>query len=100
MRQAGIIAAAGRYALAHNIDRLQEDHDHAALIAGALEQRFPGQVAQATNMVFVDLPGDRLKALITHLASHKVRIRGPRWVLHLDVSDADVARINQAIGSF
>lgn len=39
MRQAGYMAAAGIYALQHNIDRLQQDHLHASRIAGALSQK-------------------------------------------------------------
>ena len=36
MRQVGVIAAAGLYALQHNIDRLKEDHSNAKLLAGEL----------------------------------------------------------------
>ena len=54
MRQAGIIAAAGRYAIAHNIARLAEDHEHAARLAAGLARHAELAVSPAqTNMVFV-----------------------------------------------
>ncbi len=39
MRQAGFMAAAGIYALNHHIDRLKQDHEHAALLAACLEKK-------------------------------------------------------------
>jgi len=100
MRQAGIIAAAGIHALDHHIDRLQQDHDHAAQIAAAARQRFPEHVECNTNMVMVDLPAEQMQALKIRFAELKIRIRGPRWVVHLDVSAADVDRIVGAIAAF
>jgi threonine aldolase len=58
MRQAGIIAAAGLYALEHNIERLAEDHRHAKQLAGALVG-LPGVRITpehvATNIVVFDI---------------------------------------------
>ena len=48
-------------------------------------------------MVFVDLPRDELEALVAQLASEQIRIRGPRWVFHLDVSFDDVERLTSAL---
>lgn len=60
MRQAGIIAAAGSYALDHHIDRLAEDHDNAKHLAEGLAD-LPGiEVDPAmieTNIVFFDVTG-------------------------------------------
>ncbi len=59
MRQAGIIAAAGLFALEHHVQRLQEDHDNAQRLAAGLSQieGFEVEYAEAqTNMVFVTLP--------------------------------------------
>src|SRR4029077_3591074 len=54
MRQAGIIAAAGRYALANNVTRLAEDHQNAARLGAGLAKHSELAVAPAqTNMVFV-----------------------------------------------
>src|SRR3546814_13671035 len=60
MRQAGIIAAAGIYALEHNIERLAEDHANARLFAESL-RNLPGIAADPeeveTHIVFFDLAG-------------------------------------------
>lgn len=93
MRQAGILAAAGSYALTHHVERLAEDHANAARLAERVNARYPGAATHHTNMVFVDLPADALAALQARLLDHGVLIRGPRWVVHLDVSAADVERI-------
>lgn len=58
MRQAGILAAAGIYALDNNVERLQHDHEHAQLLADGLMQigvQVHDQKAH-TNMVFISLP--------------------------------------------
>ena len=99
MRQAGVIAAAGLHALDRNVERLAEDHAHAEIIASALEARYPGRVQQATNMIFVDLPTEPLKALIRHLTAHGVRVSRERMVLHKDVHVDDVRTIVNAIES-
>ena len=57
MRQAGILAAAGLYALAQHIARLAEDHENAARLAAGLAKHRELTVAPPqTNMVFVDVP--------------------------------------------
>jgi threonine aldolase len=101
MRQAGILAAAGLYALEHNIERLAEDHANAARLAAGLAQ-IPGIEVepQQTNMVFVHLPEDRLPALAAHLAERGVKASlnpRTRLVTHLDV---DAAMIDAAIAAF
>jgi threonine aldolase len=93
MRQAGILAAAGIYALQHHVERLTDDHQNAARLAARVNERYPGAASHHTNMVFVDLPEAELTALKVKLAAHDVVIRGPRWVLHLDVSADDVERV-------
>ncbi len=57
MRQAGVLAAAGRYALEHHVDRLADDHANARTLATRLAESVPGSVDPAsvvTNMVYVD----------------------------------------------
>ncbi|HET6471422.1 MAG TPA: low-specificity L-threonine aldolase [Pseudomonadales bacterium] len=102
MRQSGILAAAGIYALDHHVERLADDHARARRLSEGLATigRFAGRVRCATNMVFVDLDARRLSALSKHFARHGIRVRGPRWVLHLDVDDAGVARVIDAARSF
>lgn len=100
MRQAGVIAAAGRYALAHNIDRLSEDHEKARLIVQAVNARFGQAAANHTNMVFVNLAADDLQNLLDHLKARQIRVQRARWVTHLDVSFEDVERITAAVAEF
>jgi threonine aldolase len=92
MRQAGILAAAGRYALAHHIDRLAEDHAHARQLAEALGHD-PDDVD--TNIVVLDVPDAPGVARAAAGEGILVSALGPRFlrlVTHLDVSSADVAR--------
>lgn len=100
MRQAGVIAAAGIYALKHNVERLQEDHEKARLIAEVFNDRYPDAAKNYTNMVFVDLPAAEFESLTEHLQSRKIRAPRPRWVCHLDISWSDVERITRAIQAY
>lgn len=94
MRQAGILAAAGLYALEHHVARLAEDHENAALLAKGLSE-IDGvhTTAPQTNIVYADIPADCCEALARHLtecginASVKPHMR---LVTHLDVSRQDV----------
>ncbi|BCJ51111.1 threonine aldolase [Actinoplanes sp. NBRC 14428] len=100
MRQTGILAAAGRYALDHHVGRLAEDHARARRLAEALE---PYGVVEAaavrTNLVPIDLTKSRLDApaLVARAAERGVLItvmlpRLARAIPHLDVDDAGVDR--------
>jgi threonine aldolase len=97
MRQAGIIAAAGRYALANNVERLADDHANAARLAELLAERFPGATRHATNMVFLDLPTPEIDALVAHLARQGIVTRGNRWVVHKDVNADDIEAVGDAL---
>jgi len=94
LRQAGILAAAGRHALRHHIERLAEDHDNAARLAAGLARHSQLDVGSPqTNMVFVTVPVDIATAFAAHLGAAGVDITGStrqRWVTHLDVARADV----------
>jgi len=96
MRQAGILAAAGIYALEHNIGRLKEDHDNAKRLARKLQQ-IPSVSINLqhvdTNIVIFDVVNHRLSptALLTALKQEGVLINAIggssfRAVTHLDVS--------------
>ncbi len=97
MRQAGVLAAAGLYALEHNVARLVDDHALATRLAAGL-QDLPGVVVESpqTNMVFVDLAGAakaRAADLMPYLAAHGVLATGLyrlRFVTHMDVDAADI----------
>jgi len=108
MRQAGIIAAAGVYALRHHVDRLAEDHQRARELAHGLGQirgitLDPGSVE--TNIVLFDvgdtgLSGESFAART--LASHGVRfsVLGPatvRAVTHLDIPPRGIEQALDAV---
>jgi threonine aldolase len=97
MRQSGILAAAGLYALDHNLDRIAEDHANARRFAEILSN---SQTVRPTppdsNIVMVDLHSDAQPAS-ARLAQAGVLMSayGPkrlRAVMHLDVLRADVER--------
>jgi threonine aldolase len=106
MRQAGVMAAAGLYALEHHVDRLAEDHDNARYLAGRLAD-IPGvrtdPAMVQTNMVFMTIPlaaGPQLKAW---LAERGMQISlGPviRMVTHLDVDRDDMSAFADAVAAF
>lgn len=102
MRQAGIVAAAGLYALDHNVERLAEDHANARRLAGGLAAAgLPVDPAEVeTNFVLLDAAA---LGLTVEEAAGRLRGEGVllspairrgclRAVTHLDVSAADVER--------
>lgn len=102
MRQAGILAAAGIYALTHHVERLAEDHANATRVADALRQ-LPGFVLAGdpeTNMVLLDMPTGDFSRLQKYLADNDVRISGQRWVFHRDISAADTDRLIELCRGF
>lgn len=96
MRQAGILAEAGLYAIHHHVDRLQQDHENARLLSegfAAIEQLGTEYNGSQTNMVFVTLPEDAVGTMQAYLKENDIIIasgRRVRLVTHLDVSRADV----------
>ena len=98
-RQAGVLAAAGLYALEHNIDRLAEDHANARLIAETLADAAPGSVKPdqvETNIVVADLAatGKSVAEIVEGARSAGILIGGVgatqlRVVTHLDASTSD-----------
>ena len=105
MRQSGILAAAGLYALDHNLDRIVEDHENAKRFAELLtDSQTVRPSGPQSNIVMVDLQGDGVtaEAAAAQLAPAGVRLSpyGPRRlraVTHLDVSRADVERAARII---
>ena len=100
MRQVGILAAAGRYALQHHVDRLADDHARARRLAEALAPLGVVDPAQVrTNLVLLDLAKSALDApaLAARAAEHDVHLAPmlpglARLVTHLDVDDDAVER--------
>lgn len=94
MRQAGYLAAAGIYALENNVDRLQEDHLHAKMLADCLIQKdFVANILPVeTNIVIATITGRySAKTLVEKLQSNgilaiDISATQIRLVTHLDVS--------------
>ncbi|MGQ0655715.1 MAG: low-specificity L-threonine aldolase [Betaproteobacteria bacterium] len=99
MRQAGVLAAAGLYALEHNVERLKQDHANAERLAKGLREL--GREAELnTNMVLLKIAPDEAAPLAAHMKKHGVIVltRAPmRLVTHLDV---DAAGIDRALDAF
>jgi threonine aldolase len=88
MRQAGVLAAAGRYALDHHLERLAEDHARAADLGARLG------VKTETNIVPLRVPDARSFAAAAKDKGVLVGVVGPhrvRLVLHLGIEDEDVS---------
>ena len=107
MRQAGIVAAAGVYALEHNVDRLADDHARARRLAEGLAAAGLAIDLEAveTNFVQIDVEPlglTRVEAL-ARLADAGVGLSGTihptvmRAVTHLDVDDDDIDRAAELI---
>lgn len=106
MRQVGVLAAAGLYALEHNYQRLNEDHENARAFAEVVAAAGNVQVDLAsvqTNIVILDLPaGHSAGAMCDELRRHGVLLvpmgeRKLRAVTHLDVSKKDVHRAAEIV---
>lgn len=120
MRQTGLLAAAGHYALQNHIDRLAEDHANARLLADGLaalagQGRFAGLLSvqpPQTNILFTDLPAMLADELVAFLASKQIQLTSSnyasasgtlkriRWVCHLDISTADIQHTLDLLSQF
>lgn len=107
MRQAGIIAAGGLYALKHNIERLTVDHKHARALESELKSLNWVQevVPVDTNIVVAVLnDGDKRDEIINKMTKKGVRTMafGPgmiRFVTHLDISSSEIDQTIQVLKS-
>lgn len=89
MRQAGLLAAAGLYALKNNVQRLKEDHENAAWLAAQLRDIGADVSRQETNMLFVRVGDNDAAALGEFMQARGVLLNASpvtRLVTHLDVS--------------
>src|SRR5882724_7304265 len=103
MRQAGIIAAGGVYALRHHVKRLAEDHANARRLAEGLAG-LPGvrldPATIETNIVFLELTGElTAPAAVERLLARGVRMgaSGPRLIRAVTHLDVDAAAIERAL---
>jgi threonine aldolase len=107
MRQAGILAAAGLFALDHNIERLEEDHIRAKRLAAAVNDMSGFSVdldSVQSNMVYISTAEGEAQALVDRLADHGVDTltiddSTIRAVIHLHIMDQDIKRAITAFES-
>jgi threonine aldolase len=95
LRQSGILAAAGLYALEHNVARLADDHRRAKRLAEGLGRHSALKVsAPETNILWVDADSSIAERFDAYMAEKGIGVIGrygqQRWVTHLDVTDEDV----------
>jgi threonine aldolase len=106
MRQAGVIAAAGQFALENQLDRLAEDHARAQRLAEGLKGIEGLSVTPdsgQSNMVFLDCAPTIQPELIAYLQQRGILIGGYgqlRLVTHLDIDDGDIAEVIAAFAAW
>jgi threonine aldolase len=103
LRQAGIVAAAGLYALDHNVERLAEDHANARVLADGLAELPAVQIdpdTVETNIVIFETDDAPARAAQLREAAVDIGALGPRRmraVTHLDVDRAGIERALEAM---
>ena len=103
MRQAGILAAAGLYALEHHVARLAEDHENAAFLADGLRDLGLTVTVPQTNIFYVEVPVRQVEPLGVHLLQRGVRASigaQTRLVTHLDVPRPKIEAALQAFRDY
>jgi len=103
MRQAGVLAAAGMYALENHVARLHEDHANAERLAAGLRAIGVAAPPPQTNMVFIEIPAVHAAELKAHLAAAGILVsigERARLVTHLDVSRDDIEATLRAFGDY
>jgi threonine aldolase len=105
MRQTGILAAAGLYALENNYDRINDDHRRAKLLAAGLS-KIPGISLQhdvTTNIMYLSVANNLGNDLVSILKNEFNILIGSystekvRAVTHLDISDEDIDNVLYAV---
>lgn len=107
MRQAGIVAAGGLYALKNNISRLAEDHENALFLAKGFEEIPEIEVlphSGETNMVFIKLRKKNPQDLSDFLKTRGILMRADknplRIVIHLNLNRADMRTLLDGVKDF
>jgi threonine aldolase len=100
MRQVGILAAAGLYALEHQVPRLEEDHRRAKRLREALSEIGMLKVDQSplqTNMVLLQIDGSVPSNLVEGLKAQGIIVSDTgskmRLVVHRDIDDHGIDRV-------
>ena len=107
MRQSGIIASGGDYAISNNVDRLADDHMRARLLANGLnniEGFLVDMKTVQTNMVFASVEPENQQPLINRFAKNGILVDGGdpafRFVTHLDIDDEAIERLIECVASY
>ena len=104
MRQAGIIAAGGIYALENNIERLSDDHKNAALLKDMLAEIDQIEITSAaTNMIFCRFKNNDSAELAEYLNKEGIIILPGdivRFVCHINISEDDVVKLAGSIRKY
>ena len=96
MRQAGMLAAAGQFALEHNIERLKDDHENARYLAQQLSEisGFTVDMTNTTNMVYATYAGNISIEEVAKALKQQGILFSPskqlRLVTHLDITREDI----------
>jgi threonine aldolase len=102
MRQAGILAAAGLYALDNNIQRLADDHANAQMLADGLRAAGYEVEPVQTNMVYVQM-GEKAEAIRAFAATRGIKLSAAgrlRMVTHMDVNRAQIEQVVATFADF
>ena len=102
MRQAGVLAAAGLYALEHQVMRLADDHANAERLAAGLRELGYSVEPVQTNMVYVQI-GEQAGALKAFCAERGIKLSAAarlRMVTHLNISAEAIERVIEAFAAF
>ncbi len=98
MRQAGVLAAAGLFALENNVENLRIDHKHAQILAdglGGLDSVKVSHNSAQTNMVFISIPAEKPTDFCEFMKSKNILLsclgNSIRMVTHRDISPEDIA---------
>jgi threonine aldolase len=104
MRQAGVLAAAGLYALEHHVARLADDHANAARLAEALRSIPRLKVSSSdTNILYVDVPADDVSGLSQHVRETGILAligTRTRLVTHMDVTASEIDHVAGVFAGF
>jgi threonine aldolase len=103
MRQAGVLAAAGLYALEHHVRQLAQDHANATYLADGLRALGLRVEPPQTNILYVDIPAEQTQGLKNHLDQRGILATvgtRTRLVTHLDAPRAKIETVLQAFRDY
>jgi len=103
MRQAGVLAAAGLYALQNHVQRLADDHANAEYLGAGLRAIGLNVVPPQTNILYVDIPARQTQGLKVHLKQCGIQVTvapRTRLVTHLDLPRSKIETALQAFRDY